>query len=214
MSYAWPLAGLAAANFVGIVSPGPAFLMVSRAAIGRSRGIALGLSAGIAMAATIWAMAACFGLAVLMSRFTSVYGAIQLAGGAYLIWLGLHAWRGAGKAETTELPEAGAPRPEQRDGIMRSILLGAMLSLGNPKIVIFFTSIFVALLPAHAPLWVRLAATAIVGVQEIAWYMMIALVFSRPRMQAAYRSFSAWIERVTGTVLIGFGARVLTSVRI
>ncbi len=215
MAYAWPLAGLAIANLLGIISPGPAFLMVSRAAAGRSRSVALGLGAGVAMAATIWAAAACFGIAIVMSEFAAVYGAIQLAGGAYLIWLGVGAWRHPRHIEPVAAGSAvRASRLGGRDGPARSILVGAMLSLGNPKIVIFFSSIFVALLPAHAPLSVRLAAVAIVGVQEISWYGMVAVVLSRPRVQAAYRRLSAWLERTMGAILIGFGARIIAGVRV
>ncbi|RDV04831.1 LysE family transporter [Undibacter mobilis] len=210
-SYLWPLAGLALANLLGIISPGPAFLMVSRAAASRSLAIGVALGAGVAVAATIWAAAACFGIALLMTQFASVYGIIQIAGGAYLIWLGISAWR------HSRAPMAAAQTsatPASRDGLARAVLTGAWLSLGNPKIIIFFSSIFVALLPHDAPVWVRLVAVAIVGVQEISWYTIVAFVFSRPRVQAAYGRARVWIERALGTVLIGLGARILVAVRL
>ncbi len=211
MSYAWPLAALAFANLLGIISPGPAFLMVSRAAAGRSLSVGIGLGAGVAIAATMWAAAACFGIAFLMTQFTSVYGIIQLAGGAYLIWLGIGAWRHS-RAPMTMAQTAAAPA--SRDGIARAVLTGAWLSLGNPKIIIFFSSIFVALLPQDAPVWVRLVAVGIVGVQEISWYTIVAFVFSRPRVQAAYAHARKWIERALGTVLIGLGTRIIVAVRL
>jgi threonine/homoserine/homoserine lactone efflux protein len=214
-SYLLPLAGLALANALGIISPGPAFIMVSRAAAGRNLRTAVGLGAGVAIAATLWAAAACFGIALLMTQFAAVYGAIQLAGGAYLIWLGIGAWR---SASTNHAAPAGDVAPidntRARDGIGRAVMVGAWLSLGNPKIIVFFSSIFVALLPPHAPLWVRLTAIAIVGAQEIAWYTTVAFVFSRPRVQAAYARARGVIERTLGAVLIGLGARIITAVRI
>ena len=212
MSYAWPLAALAFANLLGIISPGPAFLMVSRAAAGRSLSVGVGLGAGVAIAATFWAAAACFGIALLMTQFATLYGVIQLAGGAYLIWLGVNAWR---HSRAKQMAPEAAPQPTAaRDGVGRAVLTGAWLSLGNPKIIIFFSSIFVALLPHDAPLWVRLAAVAIVGVQEISWYTTVAFVFSRPRVQAAYARARTWIERALGTVLIGLGTRIIVAARL
>ena len=210
-SYLWPLAGLALANLLGIISPGPAFLMVSRAAAGRSLAVGVALGAGVSIAATAWAAAACFGIALLMTQFASVYGIIQIAGGLYLIWLGINAWRHSRKPVSAPQGMAG---PAARDGIARAVLTGAWLSLGNPKIIIFFSSIFVALLPHDAPVWVRLVAVAIVGAQEITWYTTVAFVFSRPRVQAAYAKARVWIERALGTVLIGLGARIITAVRL
>lgn len=204
MSYALPLAGLALANFIGMVSPGPAFLMVSRASAGRSRATGFGLSLGVAIAATAWAAAACFGVTLVMAHFATVYTAIQIAGGLYLIWLGVGAWR----TQPPELTGAGQP---DRGGFLGAIATGAALNLGNPKIVIFFTSIFVALLPAHAPFWLRLAAIAVVGVQEAAWYSLVAVLFSRPGVQRAYRRAGIWIERVVGTLLLGLGIRIVAA---
>lgn len=215
MTYLLPLGSLALANFLGIISPGPAFVMVTRAAAGQGRGAGLGLAMGVAIAASSWAAAACFGIVVLIAQFSSVYHLVQLAGGAYLIWLGIAAWRESlHTAPAQTAPDIAAPAPAASIGIARSVLVGAMLSLGNPKIVIFFSSIFVALLPVHAPLWVRLVAVAIVGLQEVTWYVTVAFLFSRPKVQAGYRRMSKWIERVMGTVLIGFGARILSMVRI
>jgi threonine/homoserine/homoserine lactone efflux protein len=220
ISYLLPLAGLALANALGIISPGPAFIMVSRAAAGRSLGTAVGLGAGVAIAATLWAAAACFGIAILMTQFAPVYGAIQLAGGAYLIWLGIGAWRSAKAERTDRVARVHRDAPDNdahsggRDGIGRAVMVGAWLSLGNPKIVIFFSSIFVALLPPDAPLWVRLTAIAIVGAQELAWYTTVAFVFSRPRVQAAYARARGVIERALGTVLIALGARIIAAVRL
>lgn len=203
-SYALPLAALAFANFIGMVSPGPAFLLVSRAAAGRNRMTGFGLSLGVAIAATLWATAACFGIALVMAKFATLYSAIQIAGGLYLIWLGIGAWR----APSPAFESGGEP---DRAGFLRAIAAGAALNLGNPKIVIFFTSIFVALLPAHMPIWLRVAAIAIVGVQEVAWYSLVAALFSRPRFQRAYRRAGAWIERTVGTLLIGLGIRIVAA---
>ena len=212
MTYALALAALAFANLLGIISPGPAFLMVSRAAAGRDLKTAIGLGAGVAIAAASWAAAACFGIALLMTHFAALYGAIQLAGGAYLIWLGIAAWRESRNAVPT--PAATQPQTPPRGGVARAVATGALISLGNPTIVIFFSSIFVALLPAHAPLWLRFTVVGIVAVQEVSWYTAVAFVFSRPRVQAAYRRASKWIERGLGTVLIGLGARIVVAARI
>lgn len=203
-SYALPLAGLALANFIGMVSPGPAFLLVSRAAAGRGQVAGLGLSVGVAIAATAWAAAACFGIALVMAKFASLYAAIEIAGGLYLVWLGIDAWRAPPTVSEPGADPGGG-------GFLRAVVTGAALNLGNPKIVVFFTSIFVALLPAHTPFMLRLAAILIVGLQEVSWYALVTLIFSRPAIQRAYRRAGTWIERTVGTMLIGLGLRLFAA---
>jgi len=111
MSYGATLSGIAPANVLGIISPGPGSLLVSRAAAGGSRRIGLATGFGLAMAATLWAAAAAFGVAVVMTRFAVLYGVIQMAGAVYLIWLGLSPWRHTGNAAAQDAPDVRPGHP-------------------------------------------------------------------------------------------------------
>ncbi|HUC18137.1 MAG TPA: LysE family transporter [Acetobacteraceae bacterium] len=207
MSYAFTLAGIAAANMLACLSPGPAFLLISRAAAGRSRTIGLATGLGIALAATLWAAAASFGVAAIMTRLATLYGLIQLAGAVYLIWLGLAAWLHPDSGEAS-LPARGL---ESRS---RAFLVGLSLGLTNPKIVIFFSSIFVALIPAHAPLSLRLAALAVVAADEVVYAGLVACLFSTPRVRALYQRLRHGLERVAGALFIAIGARIAALARL
>jgi threonine/homoserine/homoserine lactone efflux protein len=213
MSYGLALGAIAVANMLAIVTPGPAFLLVTRAAASRSRLTALAVAAGVTIAAVLWAAAAAFGVGLAMTRFAAINGALQVLGGIYLIWLGLAAWREGGSDE----PVAGAPAladgDARRGSVGRAMLVGVSLTLTNPKVVVYFSSIFVAMLPAEAPLGVRLAALAIVAVEEIAWFAFLALLFSQARVQRAYRRVRGAVEQAVGAVLVAMGARVVALAR-
>ncbi len=214
MSYAATLAAISLADLLAIVSPGPAFLLVSRTAAGRSRPTGMATGLGVGAAITLWATAATFGVAAVMARFAAFYGLLQLAGGAYLIWLGLSAWHDAGRGgapppgEVARPARAGGPRRH------RAMLTGFLLTLGNPKVVVFFSSIFVTLLPAQAPLWLRIAAIGIIAVQECTWYVLLAAAFAQACMQAGYARLRGGIDRVVGTALIAAGARIVALARV
>ena len=62
-------------------------------------------------------------------------------------------------------------------GFLRALLL----QLSNPKIMVFFGSIFLSLLPAQSPGWMDGAALAIVAVNEFTWFALLALLFSGGR---------------------------------
>src|SRR5579883_1324467 len=199
---------------LAIVTPGPAFLLVTRAAASRSRPTALAVAAGVAIAAVLWAAAAAFGVGLAMTRFAAIYGALQIAGGIYLVWLGLAAWREAGR----EAPAGGAPAlgdgAARRGAPWRAMLVGLSLTLTNPKVVVYFSSIFVAMLPAEAPLGVRLLAFAILALEEIAWFAFLALLFSQARVQRAYRRVRGAVEQAVGAVLVAMGARIVALARL
>ncbi len=208
MSYVPMLAGIAVINLLAIMSPGPAFFLVSRSAASRSRAVGVATALGVSAAAGLWAMAAIFGVALLMTRFTTVYGLMQLAGGAYLIWLGLSAWSASQRSEDASA-EADDLGRGVSSSLRRAVLTGGMLSLTNPKMIIYFTSIFVAVFPAHAPLWVHLTALGIVVAEEVLWWVLVAYLFSHARMQAAYRRVRGVLDRVLGVAFVAFGARIV-----
>src|SRR5450631_4421345 len=76
-----------------VISPGPNFLVVSRLALSRSRRSAIGAAFGIAVGSLIYAGLTMFGLSVLILRFAWLGDSIRIVGGAYLVWLGVQAWR-------------------------------------------------------------------------------------------------------------------------
>ncbi|GAB0116965.1 LysE family transporter [Acidisoma sp. 7E03] len=194
------LAEISLAQGLAMVSPGPAFLLVSRTAASRPRPTAFATAMGVATAAALWAVAATAGVAGLLARFPVLYAAIQLIGAVYLIALGLAAWRDDPSAEMR------ATAPDVAGG--QAFRRGLWLSLSNPKIVFFYGGIFVTLLPAQAPLWLRGAALALVVTQEFLWYSAVATVFSRSAVQALYGRLRHRIERVMGAVFIALGARI------
>ncbi len=207
MSHVFVLAGVALANMLGIISPSPAFLLVDPC---RRRTLAGGwVGDGFRRRRGRVSLGGCRDVrrGALLARFAAIYAAIQIAGGIYLIWLGLAAWRHGDAA--AKLPEATPPA-----SIGRALLTGFVLTLGNPIIIVFFANIFVALFPVGTPHWIRIAAVGIVALQETLWYALVALLFSRPRVQAIYGRLRSTIEHIMGAVFVGLGARLVVLARL
>jgi threonine/homoserine/homoserine lactone efflux protein len=86
---------------------------------------------------------------------------------------------------------------------------GMVVNLSNPKSLVYFTSVFTALIPADAPPTIRLAAVVIVVGESATWHSLLALLFSRNRLRRLYARLGAWIERGVGGIFVVFGARLL-----
>jgi threonine/homoserine/homoserine lactone efflux protein len=199
------LAALFAVHLLVVASPGPAFLAVSRTAISASRAAGVVAASGMATGALIWAIATLFGLGILFAKAPWLYDAMRLGGAAYLIYLGIgmlrSAWRGERMASGDVAPTAG------RRTFLRS--LGVQLS--NPKAAVFFGSIFVALLPAASPLWVKGAALAILGINEFGFYALVAVVLSAPRAQRIYGNAKRALDALFGGFLTVLGVKLALS---
>ena len=195
------LLGLAVVHLLAAASPGPStVLVVQTAAVAGRRG---GLIAALAMmlGAIAWAAAALFGLEALFAQFSWLYLFFRVAGGLYLIYLAVMIWR-----------HARDPLPEMaeiaRAGDWQTFVRALLLQLSNPKIMVFFGSIFLSVLPHDMPAWMQGAVLAIVAIDEFAWYTLLTLLFSGGAARAFYRRAKVWIERVMGGALALLGLRL------
>jgi threonine/homoserine/homoserine lactone efflux protein len=124
---------------------------------------------------------------------------MRLGGAAYLIYLGLgmlrSAWRGE-RMTNDDVAHAGN----------RTFLWSLGVQLSNPKAAVFFGSIFVTLLPAAAPLWVKGGALAILG-----FYGLVAVVLSAPRAQRIYSNAKRGLDALFGGFLTALGVKLALS---
>ena len=206
MDYIVALLGLAVVHLLAAASPGPStVLVVQTAAVGGRRG---GLIAAAAMmlGATAWAAAALFGLQALFAQFSWLYLFFRIAGGLYLVYLAVMIWRHA----HDPLPEM---TPVAQGSDWQNFGRALLLQLSNPKIMVFFGSIFLSLLPHDMPVWMRGTVLAIIAIDEFAWYALLTLLFSGGAARAFYRRAKVWLDRFMGGALALLGLRLALSAR-
>ena len=194
-------------NLMGAASPGPAFLVVSRTAVGESRRAGLATGLGVASATVIWAFAMIHGLALLLAVAAWLFHLLQALGAVYLLCLGWKVLRHA----ADPLVMTGAP-PGGRG--LSAFRRGFLVNITNPKLAIFFGSIFSQVYGPGYPEWVNLVVLAAIALDEVAWYSIVALIFSSAPAQAVYMRAKRWIDRAFGGFLALIGLRLLWSLRL
>jgi threonine efflux protein len=201
------LGSVAAVNLLGAASPGPAFFVVSRTAVGQNRRAGLATGLGVSLATVIWAFGTIHGLALLIAEAAWLFHIMQAAGAAYLIYLGWRAIRHAAEP----LPPALADHSPA--GLLAAFPRGFLVNMTNPKVAVFFASVFASVYGTGMPEWVNLVVLGVIAIDEVVWYSLVALVFSSRPAQAAYGRAKRWIDRAFGAFLALFGLRLLWSLR-
>src|SRR5215211_4358893 len=115
-------------TFVLVITPGPIVTLVI--ATGATQGIKAGLAtvAGTVLGTALLVSAIAFGLTWILKSSYVLFEIIRWAGAAYLIWIGIQAWRGAGKVDRIA--------PPHRVHVSR----GFLVAVSNPKTAAFFTA--------------------------------------------------------------------------
>lgn len=199
------LLAVLAALTVGVVSPGPSFVMVARVAVSSTRAQALGASLGMGFGGLLFGAAALLGLQGVLHAVPSLYVALKIVGGLYLCYLGFLIFRSAHQPLQVD---AGSYKS---GSLGKSVLLGLATQVSNPKTAIVYASVFAALLPQHFSVGFGAALLALVFLVEAGWYGLVALVLSSAGPQKAYLSCKAWVDRVAGAVMFALGLKLLSS---
>ena len=155
----------------------------------------------------VFLLLAILGLAALASVMGEFFLAVKLLGAAYLVWLGVKTWRSRPGLPPMEEPgTAGKAVP-----YWRSALVGFVVTLGNPKVILFYG----ALLPTFidmSSLAVADVAVMSAVVTTVLFLVLGAYAFLAARAGRMMQSTRAvaWLNRVTGGLLIGAGIAVAT----
>jgi threonine/homoserine/homoserine lactone efflux protein len=141
-------------------SPGPSIAALVARVLSRGAKDVLPFLAAMWIGEGIWLTCAVLGLAAIAETFHAAFVAIKWLGVAYLLYLAWKMWFAPVETGDSALPEA-------RSGV-KLFFAGLTVTLGNPKIMMFY----VALLPAI----IDLGAVTLVGWAELVVTMFVVLV--------------------------------------
>ena len=200
------LLAFAGVSLLLAVTPGPDMAVVTKNALAHGRRGVLLTTTGIGFALLIWAAATAVGVSAVLRASNELFFLLKLAGAAYLAYLGIRTLLESRRrpADTDFLAEAPPPAPAH--AIFRQ---GFLSAISNPKLGVFFVTFlpqFVApgqgLLPRLLELGLIFAAIG------WTWMNVYGLFITRIRDFITAPRVRQWMQRVTGVVLLGFGARL------
>jgi len=191
------------------VIPGPDMAVVTRAGLSGGRGAALRATFGVVAGLMVWGALTVVGLGAVLAASAEAYTVVKIVGGMYLVYLGLSTlWRSRSRQRTATAEPAPVPSPGSnwRAGFLTNLL--------NPKIAVFYTGLLPQLVPPGWPTAPTLALLVLVhGLLGIAWLGAYSLLLTRARTTLEKPSVRRVLDRITGTVLFGFGAVVVAEAR-
>jgi threonine/homoserine/homoserine lactone efflux protein len=132
------------ACFVLFITPGPdmSLFLARTMAGGRRAGIAS--MTGASLGNVVHSVLAAFGLSALIAASPTAFLVLKIVGALYLLWLAVDAIR-RGSALSLN---AAKPAPP---GFWRTLALGIMVNLSNPKVVLFYVTFLPQFVRADDP---------------------------------------------------------------
>jgi threonine/homoserine/homoserine lactone efflux protein len=182
-------------TIVLIITPGPIVTLVISTGATQGMRAALTTVAGTTLGNSLLLTAIAFGLNWVLANAVILFEILRWGGAAYLVWLGVQAWRHAGKSG-----------PALSPGGRVHFIRGLLVALSNPKTIVFFTAFLPQFIDPNLPAGRQLAAMCVVSavlaaMTDSAW--AVAAGLGRAWFMKPARA--KLLGRLSGTVLIGGG---------
>jgi threonine/homoserine/homoserine lactone efflux protein len=191
------------ASLAIIFAPGPAQALVLARSIGSGRRAGIVTAIGLNVATIVHALLAGLGLSAILLTSATAFQIVKSLGAAYLIYLGLKAWR----QKHVQPCNAHASAVKVNRTFVKAFTTGLL----NPKVGVFFLAFlpqFVDPLRGSAFLQFLVLGT-ILAVLDVLYESILASVAGAlSKFMSEDPRFTMWRERVMGTVLIGLGLRL------
>ena len=188
---------------IAAVTPGADFACVVRESVAHGRRAGILAAVGVGSAIMVHVTYTVLGIGLLVASSIIAFTVVKWAGAAYLVWLGVKSLR----APPPQMPSAEAAAANGRPA-HRSLSIGALTNLLNPKATLFFVSLFSTIVSPSTPIALQFGYGFVMSVTLAAWFTIVALFFTTDAMRAAFARAGRWFNRATGLMLIALGLRV------
>lgn len=186
----------AGALAVAAGSPGPSIAALVARVLARGFRDVLPFLAAMWVGEAIWLSLAVLGLAVIAETFHLLFAIVKYLGVACLLYLAWKMWRAPVTAAERDLPGESSPA--------RMFLAGMAVTLGNPKIMVFYLALvptIIDLSHVSAVAWAELAATMVVVLVAVDLAWVLAATQARRLLKSARATRAA--NRTSATIIAG-----------
>jgi threonine/homoserine/homoserine lactone efflux protein len=183
------------------LSPGPGLATIISRVLASGPVAGLAVTGGLVLGDFVFMAIAMVGMTAIAAALGPFFALLKYAGAAYLVWLGISVLRGSAKPLTVK-PRAG-------QGMLKDIGLGLLVTMGNPKPILFYSALLPTFLDmTRIHLGDFLVLAGIVVVISYVVYGGYILLAERSRRMLSSSKASKLFKRTTGGLLIGSGIAV------
>ncbi|MEU2981025.1 leucine efflux protein LeuE [Streptomyces hirsutus] len=193
-----------------VLLPGPNSLYVLSVAARRGVRVGYRAAAGVWCGDVVLMTLSAAGVASLLQGNAVLFGIVKYAGAGYLTWLAIGMLRAAWGMWRTRREQSG-PETVAADAapMERPYRRALVISLLNPKAILFFISFFVQFVSESNPI-VGFVTLGVLAQVASVLYLSV-LIFGGARLAAAFRrrrALSAGATSAAGALFLGFAVKL------
>ncbi len=190
-----------------VLMPGPVVTLVVANSFSHGSRSGLATVAGASIGNAILLGVTAVGLVGFFALLSEIFEVVRWAGAAYLIWLGVKAWRAHGAQGLAIVPAA-------KRSSRAVFVQGFLIAITNPKAIVFYIAFLPQFVDSHLPagpqLVVMIGTMIVMALLSDSAYALLA---GHARGWFTAPGWHRLQSRITGTLLIGVGCGLLLAPR-
>ncbi|AWN75305.1 LysE family translocator [Legionella anisa] len=192
--------------FIGMISPGPDFILVTKNALLYPKRQALATALGIVTGCLFHATYCILGLALIITQSIVLYTTIKYAGACYLIYLGL---KGLKFKQSLKINQDFSL--VKNITVSKAYIEGVLCNALNPKLAVFLLSLFTQFVSIHASIGDKALVAGVFVSESALYWPLLVLFLQSDNVRKVFTRFQAVLGRVFGGLLVYIGIRVMLS---
>lgn len=193
---------LAVASFLFAITPGPGIVAVLATSINRGAAHGAAMSVGEVCSDMVYLLVAMISLASLSGVLEDVLFVVRVVGAGYLAWMGYQ--------QFVSPPVEAGSAPVTKSSLLGSFVTGMVISITNPKVILFYL-LFLPLFLDLSAITVMSGAMIMVVMffSVLAGPLLVVAIGRKARDIATGEVSGRWLNRITGSLLIGVAAAMI-----
>jgi len=197
---------LAVIGFLGAMSPGPDFVIVTQNSLQHGKRSGLYTALGIALGCLVHVTYCVIGIGVIVAKSVLAFNVIKYLGAAYLIYLGCKALL----SRSHNLSATTTTQATKELSTFAAVKRGFLVNVLNPKATMFFLSVFSQVIDPETPRVVQ----ALFGIEfsliSIIWFGSLAWILTHHALKQKLIATQKYLDKVLGGALVLLGLKVAT----
>jgi len=190
-------------GFVTAATPGPGNLLVISYSIRYEKGEAflliLGILAGLFTLSTV----AITGVGALLAKSEMLFRWVQLAGAAYILYLGISLFR------TPSIPNQSEPG-SSKSGRFRFFFDGIVVAVANPKSIAFFAALFPPFINTKGHVGIQYVI--LISTHLLVTFLVLSFYcLSTRKLSSRLQTYGGMFNKIAGVLLIALALYFITT---
>lgn len=206
MEYLPIMLTVAFVHLLAVISPGPDFIMITRNSLIYSRKTGIYSAIGLGLGILVHVTYSLVGIGVLISQSVLLFNVIKFIGAAYLIYIGY-------KSLISKSSKLNLENTKHKKDLsqLSAIKIGFITNVTNPKVTLFFLSLFTVAINPDTPLAIKLFMGFEMSIVTTLWFILVAFLISHHLIKNRISNMHHFAEKFIGVILIALGIKVALS---